>query len=209
MGLAEATTSSRIDGMPIALVLPTVADLQSEFMERFSSWVRIGEEGRPGMHKPTAILSWLRAQDPPRLLISHADQLCSPRFATIRLLLPDRTEFISPIEIILNTRYGFQLLVWTSDGLIRLPPGSSPKAVAASLASHLRDCDTLGDGWIERSRQVERTLLHRVASGRKQLRFLRSCVANAFSNSSDNSAMTPILDRIDGIERSFEEAFAR
>lgn len=202
MGFAEAAASSRLNSAPIALVLPTIADFRSRLIEQHPSWIRIGEEDHAGMLKPTTILSRLQTTAPPRLLISHTDQLCSPLVATVQLVLPDRSEFISPIEIILNTKYAFQLLVWTRGGLLMLPPDSPPKAIAISLASHLRDCEALGPEWISRSRQAERTLLHRTARRKNQFRYLRSCVANAFSSNPENSAMTPLLGRIDEIERS-------
>jgi hypothetical protein len=209
MGFADAVALSRLDCAPIAIVLPTVKDPHSCLIGEHSCWIRIGQEGRPGMHKPTSVFSWLQGPDAPRLLISHADQLCSPLVATIQLLLRDRSEFISPTEIILNTKYGFRLLIWTRSSLISLPPASPPKAIAASLVSHLGDCETLGHEWLERQRQGERTLSHRVGIARNQLRFLRSCIANAFSCDPDSPEMTPLLRQIEGVERFFEGTMAQ
>jgi hypothetical protein len=202
-GLAEATLACANEDLPTELVLPTTAAIQSH--PDLPLWTRMGEEGRPGIHKPTTMLARLCNPEPPRQIISYCDQLCRLHDATIRVDLPDRRIFLSPIETILNTKYNFRLLVWTASGLVMLPPSSSASDIARTLVAHLRDCEHLAEAWQERRRQIERTIEHRIKSGRRQVRFLQSSFANSYARSPLGVEAGKLLDRIDTLEKLLKE----
>ena len=201
-GLAEATHACTRADLPTVLVLPTTEATQSH--PELPLWTRVGEVGRPGIHKPTTVLARLRNSEPPRRVISYCDQLCRVHDATIRIDLPDRRIFLSPIETILNTKYKFRLLVWTASGLVMLPPSSPASDIARALVAHLRDCEHLAEAWQERRRQVERTIEHRIMSGRRQVRFLQSSFANAYARSPLGAEAEKLLDRIDNLEEALK-----
>ena len=198
--LAEGSGAYAARRLPTALVLPTTAAVRTRLRAQSPPWLRIGDG--PGTCRPTAALARLREPAPPRLLVSHCDQLCNPADTTVQSLRAGRALFLSPIDIILNSKYGFRLMVWTATGLVALAPRAEPEAVASALLDHLRDCELLGDAWEERSRQVERTPGYRDAHRRRQLRFLESSVANAYAHVPGDADACRILERIAGLRRT-------
>lgn len=190
-----------------AFILPTTAPIGDWF--RRVGAVRppvIGRADIKGNTRATDLLCVAGAVDAPRRVVIHTDQLCRASEATVRIDLADQQVFLSPVEMILNTKYNYSLLVWTAGGLREVPADSRLKDIAAVLVEHLRDCATLGAEWLERDRQIERTLSHRRRLGRRKLRYLRSSVASAFADHPTVDAASTYLANIGTLEAAFAAA---
>lgn len=204
-GLAAAQdTLSGADGR-VALVLPSTRAIGGRVLSRQGSWSVIGRPGGAGVQGAVDALRHLWTTREPRPVIIHTDQLYQPADATVLALLEDRSIFISPVECILNDRYGYRLLVWTASGLRMLPPGSPMKDIGSLVVRHLRDCSLLGAAWLEREHQVQRTIAHRREAGRRQLRFLRSSLADAYREEPGNPMIDALARRIGEIGRALEK----
>lgn len=204
-GLAAAQDAlSGPDGR-VALVLPTTRAIGERHLARQGSWSVIGRSGGAGGQGAVEVLRHLSMAREPGPVIIHTDQLYQPADATILALLEDRSIFLSPVECILNDRYGYRLLVWTASGLRTLPSGSPMKDIVSLVVRHLHDCSMLGAAWLERDQQVQRTMMHRREAGKRQLRFLRSSVADAYREEPGNPMVDALARRIDDIRRALEK----
>jgi len=182
----------------LALVLPTTPPAQEGDVE---GWTLIDCNGHSGVSKATEVLRRVGEQDVDWIIV-RTDQLYQPTEATVLIQLRDRSLFLSPVEFILNDKYGYPLVIWTAAGLVTLPPESPFKDIGLQLVQHLQDCSLLGASWLERDHQALRTPEHRGKARNRQLRFLRSSVANAYRDAPTSPLAFPLLDRITGIEAS-------
>lgn len=205
MGLAAAQDALPDLGCRVALVLPTTQALNEHIIQSQSIWSVIGRSGRTGVQSAIEVFRHLSAAQKPVPIIIHTDQLYQPADATILALLDDSRIYLSPVECILNDKHDYRLLVWTAAGLNTLPAKSPLKDIGSLMAQHLRDCSLLGQRWLERDQQVQRTIGHRLKTGKRQLRFLRSSVANAYMKKPASSMVNTLIERISDIGRVLEK----
>jgi hypothetical protein len=206
MGLAAAKVALSDLECRVALVLPTTRQLNEDGRQPQDAWSVIGRPDRGGTKGATEVFSRLSSGQTPTPIIVHTDQLYRPADATILAVLENRKVYLSPVECILNDKYGYRLLVWTASGLRALAAKSPWTDIGSLTIEHLRDCSLLGKRWLERDQQVQRTVEHRLKSGKRQLRYLHSSVANAYMTDPANPTINALVKRIDDLSREFEKA---
>jgi len=194
--LGVATAMRPSGSRRLALVLPTTP---SVLEGKSDAWTVVGRCGQPDVTKATDVLRRVQEQDVDSIII-RTDQLHHPGDATVLILLEDCSLYLSPIEFILNDKYGYSLVIWTASGLSKLPPKSSFKDIGFHIAKHLQDCSLLKAAWLERDRQALRMPEYRCKARRRQLRFLQSSVANAYMAVPSSPLILPLLNQITEIE---------
>lgn len=133
----------------------------------------------------------------------YSDQLMAPADASVLVRTQHGDAYFSALEFILSANYGYSLHIWTTDGDLTVRPGTTDIAqVLEPLAQHLRSCHQLGETWLMRARQHERTVKMRDHNARRKLRLFKSIVFNAFRDAPDSPRVPALLARIERIESS-------
>lgn len=117
----------------------------------------------------------------PSCVVIHPDQLTDPAVANVLVQTDEFEGYISPIEILLNRKYGYALDIWVGDQRIKLPVNSSVEEVVWGVVRHLISCRTLGDGWLEAHTQRLRMAKVRERLRDRKGRFVASSIAAAFA----------------------------
>ncbi len=202
LGLKSAVGAHVRQSHALAIVLPTTRAVAESFKKADGSITVIGRAGQNGVETAPTVLSLLSSGHPLRTLVVHTDQLYQPADATILALLPERSIFVSPVECILNDRYGFDLSIWTAAGMVFVPAKTPINDIIAKVAGHLKDCFYLGSDWMEAGQQIQRTVEYRQKFGGRQLRYLTSSIANAFMNAPENDEVSHLLERVGALGQS-------
>lgn len=164
----------------LVCLLPTSPTLQdSELYSTFG--MVIG--ARPGVLTVHDGLRRVQQDPPPRILI-HSDQLVEPAVANVLVLVDEFEGYISSIEFLLNSKYGYALFAWAGESWLDVPPGSSVREVASAVVAHLLACRSLHD-WELGGMQRRRMRRVRQDVSDRKMRFVRSSIAAAFADAID------------------------
>lgn len=129
-------------------------------------------------HSPAEMLSRLGGLDPPdQPIIVFTDQCTSAEHAAWLLHEDDGPVYFPSFELVASVRYGRAVYCWDGDGLTRVPPApDGGVALVAALRRYYGACDALGEAWLLRARQRQRTVPGRVDTARQRLRLYQSIV---------------------------------
>ncbi len=204
--LSAATPSD--DGGPVAFILPTT----SAVLEVVNHYRQLGDvtivagTSVPGSLPAAALIRTLSTGGPRPRLVIFTDQVMSPADASILVKTNDANAFFSPLEFILNARYGYRLVIWGQEGGTVVESGRSDiSEVLSPIADYLRACYTLGDDWLARGKQHLRNPESRRYSALRKLRYFRSAVVNAYRTDPSSIEVTQLLQRITHMEQKAQQ----
>lgn len=198
-------------GDPEAFILPTT----SAVLEVVNRHRQLGDvaivagTSVPGSLPAAALVKTLSADGPMPRLVIFTDQVMSPADASILVKTNDANAFFSPLEFILNVRYGYRLVIWGQEGGTVVESGRSEiSEVLSPISSYLRACYTLGDDWLARGMQHLRNPESRRHSALRKLRFFRSAVVNAYRAEPASVEVAKLLQRITHMEQKAQQETA-
>jgi len=141
----------------------------------------VGHAGLPGMLTPAALLAKLQREPatPPRRHILFTDQLVSARDATVEVRRGGKARFLSPMEFILNNEYRCPLYAVNGGGLACLMEDAPIQSVLKFTLEHLDATEALGEDWLAREQQDDRTPESRRVLRRKFIRAMQSSILGA------------------------------
>jgi hypothetical protein len=160
---------------PSLVVLPSLESdpiLGSDFDGNGS--IVVGRIGRA--MRPAHLLQLLSSGQRPAVAI-YSDQLASVEDATIPIKRAGRCFFLSAVEVLLVSQYGYQARIWSADGFSE---ADTPEDVVALLVRYLDHCADQ-EGWIVGSLQSQRSLEIRVATAELELRRLQDAALCAWA----------------------------
>ena len=203
-GLDAALREYAANSDRLAIVLPSTCATTDSIYRRSTAMTVLGNASRLGSEGAIEVLKQVAGKTAPTTLVIHTDQLYTPTDATVLAMLPERSIFMSPVECILNDKYGYDLSVWTATGMRHVPAKTPFKMLIAHLTEHLKDCYVLGALWTEAQHQFQRTIEHRQKQGRRQLRYLTSSIAHAYADCPESPELNALLERLGGMEQSLQ-----
>lgn len=161
----------------------------------------VGRSAEAGMLSPQGLLRAVASGSTPHLIFIFADQLTTSHDATVLVHSDHGDHYVCPLEFILHTNYGYVLSYWGAKGE-RLVDARSKGApdVLAPIAAYLNDCSALGEEWLARSFQHERSPEFRREEALRKLRYFKSVVADAFRNDPLNADATSLMTRATSLE---------
>ena len=194
----ETLDASRSHNDRVALLLPTIPTLLGSKNYRAADLI-LGDVTK---HRQVSVHDGIRviSQSPPPLVIIHSDQFVDPSVANVLVLLDDYEAYISSIEYLLNSKYGYTLAVWLGDEWETIAPGAKVQHVARLVVAHLRACSKLGDEWLVSSAQRYRMRHVREAIRERRLRFVRSSIADAYAEAPGSDVISALYADLSGIE---------
>jgi|GEM_PF-5265660 hypothetical protein len=113
---------------------------------------------------------------PSALIVVFTDQLVSVVDAPLLVRQGKQAQYVSSIEYILNVHHQCPLFAISSDGLEYLPVGAAPAQVFSLVTGHLRANDRLGNDWMVKNWQIQRSPQDRRFQQRRRIRAMRSSV---------------------------------
>lgn len=193
---------------PVAFIFPStsaVLDVANRYRQLGEVTIVAGTSV-PGSLPAAALIKNLSADAPRPRLVIFSDQIMSPADASILVKTNDASAFFSPLEFILNARYGYRLVIWGQDGGTVVESGRSDiSEVLPPISSYLRACYTLGDDWLARGKQHLRNPESRRHIALRKLRFFRSAVVNAYRTEPASIEVTKLLQRITHMEQKAQQ----
>ncbi len=205
-GLLPTTRSGY--GGPLAFILPsTTAVLEVASRCRQNGELTIVASSLvPDSLSAAALVKMLSAGESRPLLVIFTDQIMNPADASILVKTNDADAFFSPLEFILNARYGYRLVIWDQfEGTVIESGRSEIAEVLAPLSRYLRACYTLGDDWLVRGEQHLRNPETRRHRALRKLRLFRSAVVNAYRTEPDSVEVAELLQRITRMEQRSQQ----
>lgn len=187
-------------GHSVALVVPSTHATLRLARDLWAHWIVVGS--RTGTKPISSALSAVGELFERRPTMIFTDQLYRPADANVLALLGDMQLYLSPLEYILCSKYGYRLGVWTAGGMQWLEPGAEIKDVAALMVTHLRDCAKLEKDWVEMDKQAMRLHSNRERSVKRQLCFLHSSTANTYMDDPAHPTAGQLLARIGTLGKS-------
>lgn len=131
----------------------------------------------PGASPPASLLARVRAGESGYATIAiFSDQLLGPEVASIATGQEGSEEYFSGLEIVLHAKYGYALKAMSGDEIESLLPPGDAEAALALLKRYFENSEHLGDAWLLRDRQSERTRAGRLAEAKMRARFFQSAV---------------------------------
>lgn len=162
---------------------PRTVRLAKRLFRRGNDLCVVGSRYFPGL-SPSQLISSPRL---PAIVVSFSDQLTSPLDAIVAARDLNGWKFVSPIEFFLSARHGYEVRIWSPRATRLLGFSPTQEQVAQGLVRYLRDCDSLGDGWVPRAIQVERTPDWRAKAARAGVRQLKSSILQELSMGPETS----------------------
>lgn len=162
------------------LIVPTTRTtlaLARRAVARDTNVAVVGTRYFPGL-SPSELLSITPL---PRTVVSFSDQLTSPLDAIVPTHELGVWKFVSAIEFVLAVRHGYTIKVWSHRGARFgvCPPILEELARAISL--YLAACEDLGDDWLARPLQLDRTPEWRAMTVQFGIRQLKSSLLRELS----------------------------
>lgn len=198
----------------VAKILPTtrswLAFAREASCQQAGTTTIVDGSGSRNAVRPTGLLRALASGSRPNLIIIFADQLTASSDATVLVRANRGNYYVSPLEYILHATYGYVLSFWGLNGEQWVHErDESALNVLSALDVYLRECHGLGEEWLARSVQGERTQEYRREEALRRLRFFRSAIADAFCNDPTNAHASSLLSRALAIEQKLRpEAIA-
>lgn len=200
--------SASADGRPpLALIVPSTTRTTEESIRLHGLGVAsmVGDGATPGALRPADVVSLIRSETTQPDLIVFSDQILHPADASILVRTDTADMYFSPIETILNVKYGYRLAIWTAqDYKVIEPRATEISMIFSALVGHLHDCATIPQNWNMREAQKQRLPLGRRRMARRKLRLLKSAVIDAFRFGPDDLATGELLGRVEAMERQME-----
>ncbi|MBZ0134344.1 MAG: hypothetical protein K8D98_00235 [Rhodanobacter sp.] len=109
--------------------------------------------------------------------IAFTDQIVEPHHAPFLVEQDGKRTYLPAIEVLACWRFSMDLHVWMGEDWEHLDATKVNQDRSRALratANHLRQCDTLGDAWLARGWQWQRTPESRVANGLHRIRYYES-----------------------------------
>ncbi len=113
-------------------------------------------------------------------VIVFSDQLTSCLDAPVLTSQRGQQRFLSLAESILNSTYGFRLVVSTHEGTLMLPPCSPLLSVLRIISNHLDSNAMLGGDWLVQELQTERQPSTRLIENRVRQRVFHSALMHMY-----------------------------
>ncbi|MDV3512688.1 hypothetical protein R1L06_18340 [Stenotrophomonas sp. C4297] len=137
-------------------------------------------------------------------VIVFSDQLTSSLDAPVLTSQRGQQRFLSLAESILNSTYGFRLVVSTYEGMFMLPPCSPLVSVLRIISNHLDSNAMLGGDWLVQELQTERHPSRRLIENRVRQRAFHSALMHMYWTHPDFNPER--FDRIHGQLKSLYRA---
>lgn len=153
------------------------------------------------MLSPQGLLRALASGSTPSLIFIFADQLTTPHDAMVLVRCDQGDYYVCPLEFILHTNYGYILSYWGAAGERIVDARSKgPTELLAPMAEYLNECDALGEEWLARSYQRERSPEFRREVAMRKLRYFKSAIADVFRNDPLNADAASLMSRASSLE---------
>jgi len=191
-------------GTPVALISPSTIEIISESSNLRDLGViqLVGGIEFPGLQRPADIISLLKTGPARPDLILLSDQILSSPDASVLVRTDEIDQYFSPIEAILNLKYGYRLAIWTISGYVAIEPyAPAISIVFQKLTQYLGDCESLGSHWNVRELQRLRLPAERHYRALRKVRHFRSAVLNGFRYSPNDPAGLALLQKADVLEQ--------
>lgn len=141
--------------------------------------------------------------------IVFSDQIIEPHNTPILVEQEGRRIFLPAIEILACGRFSMDLHVWMGDAWEHLDATEvnqdRSKALRAT-ANHLRQCDALGDAWLARGWQWQRTPESRAANGLHRVRYYESYLMQTAEPGGLTEEAREALRALGARRKAFQEA---
>lgn len=161
----------------------------------------VGRSAEGGMLRPQGLLRAVASGSRPHLIFIFADQLTTSHDATVLVRSDEGDYYVCPLEYILHTTYGYVLSYWGATGERLVDARSKgPADVIAPIAAYLNECDALGEEWLVRSFQHERSPESRREGALRKLRYFKSVIADAYRNDPINADAASLMSRATSLE---------
>lgn len=172
---------------PTAFLIPSTraAIYRVELLVRRYPQLHIVGSQFPGACPPAALLAKVRGGEPGNATIAiFSDQLLGPEVASIPSGADGCEEYFSGLEMVLHAKYGYTLKTLLGSEIETLVPSGQTEAAFALLKRYFESNQHLGDAWLVRDRQSERTLAGRLAEAKMRARFFQSAVYYMYADRS-------------------------
>ena len=157
-------------------VLPSTRNVLSTVLDWREDQLTIVSPQTMGCMDAAEFLSLLR--DPAHIeatpCICFSDQLISAVEAPVPVEINGARFYFPGIELIANRSHAYALMFWTGSSFTHVPPASDDASVLSASALYFRACDALGDAWLLRDAQLERSHRRRAELARIRARTLHS-----------------------------------
>ncbi|GAB3727789.1 hypothetical protein GCM10028862_04690 [Luteimonas pelagia] len=192
----------------VALVLPTT-DAALSAVEKARHRLHVQFVGSlSGMQTPADFLASLASVDQPQSVVVFSDQILSPADTPVLVRSEGSAAFHSTFEFLLVARHGYRLIVWNGEGESQCPEGDTLSNVLGVLHRHLVACEQLGDDWLMRRRQLERTQEWRIRAGARVIRSFESAVCHEYCTDPTHPDASRFLDRTRQLGNAMRRGFA-
>ncbi|WP_374602034.1 hypothetical protein [Arenimonas sp.] len=166
-----------------------------------------------GPESPAGFLAACRerpACDRPRQTIVFTDQFVSAEHAPLRATLGDGEQFIPTLELVAAAQYGFRIACWHPEGyrVVEAFPAGDQAALLTALAGYYQACDGLGEAWLMRARQHQRSLAGRVEAARSRLRYYQSVVMLADVDAAAAGSRMEVLKALVDLQQQLPRSVA-
>ena len=205
---SRAADMTPVGSDPTAFVLPTTPEtVRLAECSKASGYLSlVGAMALPAAGINAGdLLPRLASGDRPGVFI-FADQLVGAVEATVLLRTEYGDFFVSPLEFIMNQRYGYRIVLWHPSAFLEVSPGCSDEAsIYRRLLEHLESCNKLGDLWLARKQQSSRTPAIRLYNARRKARLFRSAVLDAYLERLEDADLKKVLGRVEMLNRHVDE----
>lgn len=113
---------------------------------------------------------------------------------------------MSPLEFIMNQRYGYRIVLWHPSAFLVVTPGCSDETIIfRNLLEHLQSCSKLGNQWLARKQQSSRAPAMRLYNARRKARLFRSAVLDAYLDRLEDTDLKKVLGHVEMLNRQVDE----
>ena len=199
---------ARRHSRPVAFILPTTAGVRNAIYggTRTKGLDSVGNPAFGALYSPVEALNTLRQSSERPAIAVFSDQIVDQANTPILVKSEYGEHYISPIELILNSTYGYNLVCWISDGFLSCPAGvATLESTARMVVSHLNAAVSLGGDWEMAGFQQFRSAEARRYNAHRKLRFFRSSVMSTFMHASASPEARKLLEQADHMEKMIED----
>ena len=148
-----------------------------------------------------AICRGVVATDGHRLAVIFSDQFVSAEYAPLFVQQGAKETFYPSLEVIAAAQYGFSISYW--NGASFSPPitlsSRNHADILRLLKQYYEACEALGESWLMREPQYQRTLTGRIESAKHRLRFYQSIVMLSTTDDAIIQAQIPLLEELSSL----------
>lgn len=138
-----------------------------------------------------------------RNTVIFTDQFVSAECAPLLVHAGGKETFYSSLELIATAQYGFAISCW--DGAsFSLPVTSSSighAEILRMLGRYYEACEALGESWLVREHQYQRTLKGRIEEAKNRLRIYQSIVMLSTSDGASIQAHASLLEELSRLHK--------